>query len=89
MNSVADENGFSGQKAPPDAGTGALSAADKALQRSDAPVRLEISWHVAPAQNVAILDSTGMTGVDGFPPLAATGPVAAGVPPLPRECKCL
>jgi hypothetical protein len=61
MNSLPNENESSGQT--PEAPSGK-------------PVRLEISWQVAPAQNVAILDLSRKTGgPPELPPLGATGPV--------------
>lgn len=40
------------------------------------PLNLDISWHVAPAQIVAILDLSGNAGEHRRSPLAAAGTVA-------------
>jgi hypothetical protein len=62
MNSVVNENECSGQKVPFGAVIGTLPGAKPAAQNGQEPVRLEISWHVAPAQNVAILDLSAQAG---------------------------
>jgi hypothetical protein len=46
------------------------------------PARLKISWHVAPAQNVAILDLTGQAGGFGLA-------VANAGHPTPQNFDCL
>jgi hypothetical protein len=84
MNFVANENQFPGQnapKVPSGTTTGALAG--------QAPLRLDISWHVAPAQIVAILDLSGKAGDHGFSPLVSAGPVATAALPGPQEYKYL
>jgi hypothetical protein len=58
-------------------------------QDGEAPVRLKISWHVAPAQNVAILDLTGQAGGLGLAPLASTEPVANAGQSRLQKYRCL
>ncbi len=90
MNSVANENQFSGLKAqnvPPGTVIDAIPGAKPAAQDSQAPSRLEVSWQVAAAQNVAILDSTGKAGEPGPSPLASTGQVAAAAQPATASAK--
>jgi hypothetical protein len=90
MNSIGNENEFPGQKAqkvPSGTVVGALGGAKTAAQDGETPVRLEISWHVAPAQSVAILDLSGKTGGHGLPPLATTRRVATTVQPGPQGYK--
>ena len=52
-------------------------AADKsAVQEGRGEMHLPVSWHVAPAQQVAILDLTGQAGDRGLSPVVPNGPVA-------------
>jgi len=92
MNYFANENKCSGEEAPkvPSSTVSIASpVSNSGAQDGEAPVRLKISWHVAPAQNVAILDLTGKAGGLGLAPLASTEPVAnAGQSRVP-EYKCL
>ena len=79
MNDIANENKCSWEEAPRvPSGTvsGGLPVSNSGAQDGEAPARLKISWHVAPPQNVAILDLTGQAGGFGLPPLASTEPVA-------------
>jgi hypothetical protein len=72
MNYFANENECSGEKAPevPSGTVPVVSVVSHSgAQDCEAPVPLKISWHVAPAQNVAILDLTGKAGGLGLSPL--------------------
>ncbi len=79
MNNFANENESSGGKAPEAPSRTVPSASgvsNSGAQEGKKPARLKITWHVAPAQNVAILDLTGKAGGPGLSPLASTEPVA-------------
>jgi hypothetical protein len=79
MNDLANENGCSREEAPKVPSStvpGGLPVSNYGAQDGEAPARLKISWHVAPAQNVAILDLTGQAGGLGLAPLASAEPVA-------------
>ncbi len=92
MNYFANENECSGKKAPKvpsSTVSGAPSVSNSGAQDGEAPVRLKISWHVAPAQNVAILDLTGKAGGLGLAPLASTEPVANAGQSRLQKYKCL
>jgi len=67
MNSVANENQFSGKKVAPGTGIDPLPG-------TKVPQRLEVSWHVASAQKVAILNSSEKPGDSELPPGACAGP---------------
>jgi hypothetical protein len=75
MNSVANENQRSGKKALKGL-PGSVTDAKSTSQDGKAPLlHLDISWHVAPAQIVAILDLSGKDDHD-LSPLASAGPIA-------------
>jgi hypothetical protein len=80
MNYFADENVHSGKTAPttpPGTVPVSLELSHSGAQEGAARVSLKVSWHVAPAQSVAILDVTGQTGEPGMTPLASVDPAAA------------
>jgi hypothetical protein len=92
MNDFVNENGCSWEKAPKvpsSTVSGALPVSNSGAQDGAAPVRLKISWHVAPAQNVAILDLTGEAGGLGLAPLISAEPVANASQSRLQEYKCL
>jgi hypothetical protein len=79
MNSEANENDFSGQNAqkmPSGTVIGASAGAKTAAQEGKTPIRLDVSWDVASAQNVAIVDKAGDADDHALPPVASLGPVA-------------
>lgn len=92
MNDFANENKCSVEEAPKvpsSTVSGASSVSNSGAQDGKAPVRLKISWHVAPAQNVAILDLTGKAGGLGLAPLASAEPVANAGQSMLQKYKCL
>jgi len=92
MNAFAYENECSGESAPivpSSTVSGAPDMSNSWAQDGQAPVRLKISWHVAPAQNVAILDLTGKAGGLGLAPLASAEPVANAGQSRLQEYWCL
>jgi hypothetical protein len=92
MNDFANGNECLREKAPK-VPSGTVSRAsivsNSGAQAGEAPVRLKIFWHVAPAQNVAILDLTGKAGGLGLAPLASTEPVANAGQSRLQKYKCL
>jgi hypothetical protein len=92
MNNFANENECFGAKAPkaPSRTVASVPAVSHSgAQDGEAPVRLKISWHVAPAQNVAILDLAGKADGLELSPLASTGPVVDAGQPEPQKYKYL
>ena len=79
MNHFTNDNERSGEKAPvvpSSTVSNPSTVSNSGAQVGAVPARLKISWHVAPAQNVAILDLTGKAGGIGLAPLASAEPAA-------------
>jgi hypothetical protein len=92
MNSVVNENEFSGEKAQKTLAKPVASAPDEApsaVQNGKAAVSLEVSWQVAPAQNVAILDLSDESTDNDLSPLTPTRPAATAAPTGQQKCKYL
>jgi hypothetical protein len=92
MNTFAYENECSREKAPVAPSStvpSASSVSHSGARDGEAPVRLKISWHAAPAQNVAILDLTGKAGGFEIAPLASTEPVANASQTGLQNYRCL
>jgi len=84
MNTVANENRISGrkaQKAPSGTVIDASSGPKTAAPEGQTALRLEVSWNVAAAQNVAILDVSGKASDPALSSLASTGPAATATQP--------
>jgi hypothetical protein len=92
MRSFANENECSGEKAtvvPTPTVLNSSAVSKSGAKDAEAPVRLEICWHDAAAQNVAILDLSGETNDHDLSVLPSPSPVANGGHPSLQTHKYL